>query len=102
MPFPAIMSLLARQRVFHLRLLIRSFLKIVEQAIMAIAIHTVSWSQWGMKDYWVKFPEFEPKERPRSERPTELSSVASRNLDLGQVAKQSKSSIIINPIIHQF
>ena len=30
--------------------------------------------------FWVKFPEFEPKEWPRRERPAELSPFASRNL----------------------
>ena len=33
--------------------------------------------------FWVKFPEFEPKEWPRRERPTELSPVALRNLISG-------------------
>ena len=49
--------------------------------------------------FWVKFPEFEPKECQEFKKTTALSLVASRNLvtqpflNLGQVAKRSKSSL---------
>ena len=47
-------------------------------------------------NFLVKFPEFEPKERPKRESQTELSPVASRNLVTQpptRVAEWSKSSV---------